>query len=143
VRQASASADDSELEFCEPYTLKQGASTYSLHLEDPSPGAWTVDLNCNWQGAITAADLTCTAAANGYVVSEDDRGTSTTIFSKGELNTMEVFSPFTIVTSSRAALASTPASTRSTGFAPAGPLPTGAMALVGGAAGIFVAALAV
>lgn len=138
-------------------------------MTDPLPGAWTVDVSCKWQGAITNADLTCTGVGNGYVVNPSARGAGTTVYSKDEFKSMDAVQAVAIVTASGAASASasqTPsgsgsaarsgasapsnaasgsgaaASARSTGFAPAGPLPTGAMALVGGAAGVFAAALA-
>ncbi|KAH7072674.1 hypothetical protein BKA63DRAFT_48477 [Paraphoma chrysanthemicola] len=158
------SADEPDYSFCEPFTLKQGPSTWEFHLTDPSPGAWTVDMGCNWKAAMTAADLTCTYTQSGYVPSPSVRGVSTSIFSKAEASDMEVFQVVTIVTASGAASPSasrtsgsgtsvpsasrsasasgSAAASQSTGLAPAGPLPTGAVALVGGAVGIFAAALA-
>jgi hypothetical protein len=127
----------------------------------------TVNMNCKWQGAITDADLSCTITADGYAVSKQLRGTITSVFSKDDVKSMDVISAVAVVTSSGAASASasqTPsgsgaksgapaASTASsgsgaaavspsTGLAPARPLPTGAVAFVGGAAGLFAAALA-
>jgi hypothetical protein len=170
ARQADAMSSttdgDDDYELCEPFTLKQGASTWEIHMTDPLPGAWTVDMNCKWQGAITNADLTCVATADGFAITDKAlRGTTTTTLSKDELSTMELIGAVAVVTSSGAASASASQTTSgaksgapaasasksssgaagaapSTGFAPAGPLPTGAMALVGGAAGVFVAALA-
>jgi hypothetical protein len=131
-------------------------------MTDPLPGAWTVDMSCKWQGAITAADLDCTASVGGYAQPASARGVSTTVLSKDEVASMEYIQPFAIVTASGANSASasaTPtgsqsgsvkpsgsgsgsgsaAAPQSTGFAPAGPLPTGAMALVGGVAGVMAA----
>ncbi|KAH7069458.1 hypothetical protein FB567DRAFT_224419 [Paraphoma chrysanthemicola] len=160
------SDDEPDYSFCEPFTLKQGPSTWEFHLTDPTPGAWTVDIGCNWKGAMTAADLTCTYTQSGYVPSSSVRGVSTSILSKAEASDMEAFQVVTVVTASGAASASasrtsgsgtsvpsasraasgsaagSAAASQSTGLAPAGPLPTGAVALVGGALGIFAAALA-
>lgn len=36
-----------------------------LHMEDPSPGVWTADMNCAWKGELTSADLTCTVTNTG------------------------------------------------------------------------------
>jgi hypothetical protein len=149
---SSMTDGDDDYELCEPFTLKQGASTWEIHMTDPLPGAWTVDMNCKWQGAITNADLTCVATVDGFAVTDKAlRGTTTTTLFKDELSTMELIGAVAVVTSSGAASASKSSSgaasgaagaTPSTGFAPAGPLPTGVMALVGGAAGVFAAALA-
>ncbi|KAH4004672.1 hypothetical protein HBI13_024850 [Parastagonospora nodorum] len=160
---ASAGDDDDGFELCEPYTLKQGGSTWEIHMTDPSPGAWTVDVNCKWQGAIADADLTCVATADGYVVDQSDRGTTTTVISKDEVSTMSFISAYAVVTSSGSASqtpsgsgaksgaptasgstsgSSAAGAAPSTGLAPAGPMPTGAVAFIGGAAGVFAAALA-
>jgi hypothetical protein len=53
---------------CVPFLLMQGASTYEFHLTDSLPGAWTANMNCNWKGAITAADITCTETNDGFIV---------------------------------------------------------------------------
>jgi hypothetical protein len=172
ARQDSAPSDDADYDLCEPYTLKQGASTWEFHMTDPLPGAWTVDMNCKWQGVITNADLTCTVTQSGYVPSASVRGVTTSIMSKAEVSSMEAIQAFSVVSGSAAPSASAsqtasgsrsatqsgsqsatqaPSGSRSsgvagttpsTGLAPAGPLPTGAMKYVGGAAGVFVAALA-
>jgi hypothetical protein len=123
-----------------------------MHLTDPLPGAWTVDMNCKWQGAITDADLTCTAVGSGYAVPGSLEGTTTTVWPKSEIQTGEYIGTFAVVTASGPVSSGAPASqtpggsaapqSRSSGFAPAAALPTGAMALVGGAAGVFAAALA-
>ncbi|KAF2031709.1 hypothetical protein EK21DRAFT_62626 [Setomelanomma holmii] len=163
---ASDSDDGPDYSFCEPFTLKQGASTWEFYLTDPSPGAWTVDMGCKWQGAMTDADLTCTYTQSGYVPDSSVRGVSTSILSKAEASSLEAFQVVTVVTASGAVSASasrnsgaasgsgTAAPSRSktasgsggaaksTGLGAAGPLPTGAVAFVGGAVGIFAAALA-
>lgn len=132
-------------------------------MTDPLPGAWTVDLNCKWQGASTDADFTCVATIDRFAVTDKAiRGTTTTTLFKDEFPSMQLIGAVAVVTSSDAASASqTPSAsgtksgaptasgsksgsaaagaTPSTGLAPAGPLPTGAMALVGGAAGVFAA----
>ncbi|KAF1920216.1 hypothetical protein BDU57DRAFT_525351 [Ampelomyces quisqualis] len=155
---SSMTSDSEDYGLCEPFTIKQGPSTYEYHLTDPLPGAWTVDINCKFQGAITAADLDCTASMEGYVPPASLRGKSTSLLPKDEIETMGFIQQYAIVTSSGAGSASaTPtgsqsgsakpsgsgsgaaAASPSTGFAPVGPLPSGVMALVGGAAGVFAA----
>lgn len=145
----------------------QGPSNYQLHLTDPVPGAWTLDMACSWQGgAITEADLTCTVTQSGSVPGFGATGFTSTIVSQSELFEMEAFQTVAVVSASSgsgspevsasrtasglgtASLSGSATASRSgatasssTGLAPAGPLPTGALALVG-AAGIFAAALA-
>ncbi|KAF2474935.1 uncharacterized protein BDR25DRAFT_301505 [Lindgomyces ingoldianus] len=146
---------------CEPYTIIQGPSTWEFHLTDPIPGAWTLDMSCTFgDGGLTTADATCTGAARGEIVG-NQTGTSTVTFAHTDLVSSSIFetvnvvsataAPTGSVSSSRAsgsapgpASGSTASATaHSTGLAPALPLPTGGvMALVGGAAGIFAAALA-
>jgi hypothetical protein len=135
-------------------------------------------MSCDWKGALTAADVTCTQTEDGYVIPALHRGVkSVTTYDKGELASFGAFVAFVVMTSSGSTSASaspTPSSSSgsavvtaasgasasrsaasgaasvsgsaapapSSGFAAAGPLPTGAMALVGGAVGIFAAALA-
>jgi hypothetical protein len=155
ARQAmSNSPETDDASFCEPYTIKQGASTWEMHLTDPSPGVWTADMSCNWSGAMTAAALTCTAVLDGSYYQVSERTTSTyvisedTVSSFGAMATVAVvdtsgkpLSSFPTAASSGASVSGSGAATHSpsTGIAPAGPLPTGAMALVGGAAGVFAA----
>jgi len=165
----SDSPDSDDASLCEPYTIKQGASTWEMHLTDPSPGVWTVDMNCSWKGTMTAADFTCTATVDGNYVEKTDRGTTTTTMPSGSVSEFGAINTVTVLGASGAAASGTPLSsgaspsasgsnasgsgaarsgsgtaspTPSTGFAPTRPLPTGAMALVGGAAGVFAAALA-
>ncbi|KAH7402086.1 hypothetical protein DE146DRAFT_454926 [Phaeosphaeria sp. MPI-PUGE-AT-0046c] len=141
----SSAGDSEEGDFCEQYTLKQGASTWSFGFKDPTPGLWTVNLECKWQGAITDADMTCTGGSEGSFVDTAALGTSTSVIPKAEISSMEAIQAVTIITATGAAVPSqTPSGTAtpSKGLGPAGPLPTGAMALVAGAAGVFAAALA-
>lgn len=165
-RQDESSSDIEDYTFCETYTLIQGPSTYEMHLTDPLPGAWTLDMACKWQGgAITAADLTCTVTQSGSIRGNGGSGVTTSVVSSSELSDMEAFHTVAIVSASGgsssptasasqtasgsgAALPSGSASgsgaagSRSTGHAPAAAIPTGAVAFVGGAAGVFAAALA-
>lgn len=136
--------------FCEPFTLKQGPSTWEFHMTDPSPGAWTADMNCKWNGAITAADLTCTMSQDGYVPRSlvSAVGTTSTIYKQSALATDGFFHAVTVVSGSGAPGASKTASgaaadaTRSTGLAPAATLSNGVVAFVGTAVGVLAAALA-
>jgi hypothetical protein len=111
-------------------------------MTDPTPGAWTIDMDCKWQGTIADTDMTCTLAANGFAHPGEATGTTTTVVAKDELQTGEYMGTFAVVTATASQSSGSAASTRSSGLAPAAALPTGAMALVGGAAGVFAAALA-
>ncbi|KAL1793162.1 hypothetical protein ACET3X_008144 [Alternaria dauci] len=96
-RQDDAPNDDYSL--CEPYTIIQGPETYEMHLTDPTPGAWTVDVACSWQGAMTTADLTCDATNRGIYP-----GLSTTetksVLSASELQDMAAYQVVALVTAS-------------------------------------------
>jgi hypothetical protein len=125
-------------------------------MTDPIPGAWTVDSNCSWSGALTTAEITCTATQNGTALGNN--GVSTAIFPHSSLTDMEALVTATVIAGSVTENASTPLGTptgseapsgsvsgtgpQSTGLAPPGPMPTGVMLVVGGAAGLFAAALA-
>jgi hypothetical protein len=157
---------DEDDDICEPYTIKQGPSTWEFHLTDPTPGVWTLDYSCNWEGAMTAADMTCTVTLDGSWAEVTEPITSASVVPSGEFASIEgAIKTVAIVQASQTPLSSgaspsasgssasgsrasgsgasgSAAPTPSTGFAPGRPLPTGAMALVGGAAGVFAAALA-
>ncbi|KAF1845996.1 uncharacterized protein K460DRAFT_430963 [Cucurbitaria berberidis CBS 394.84] len=167
-RQDQTTSDVDGYSICEPFTLIQGASTYEFHLTDPAPGVWTIDMACKWQGAMTTADLTCAVTRGGYVAGSAGVGTTTTVLKQSVIRDMEAYQTVALVSASGASSGSSSvsasrttsqsgtgaaspnrsgsgsgsaAATQSTGLAPAGPLATGAMGLLGGA-GIFAAALA-
>ncbi|KAF2792650.1 hypothetical protein K505DRAFT_362700 [Melanomma pulvis-pyrius CBS 109.77] len=147
--------DDDE---CEPYTLIQGPETWEFHLTDPIPGALTLDGGCNWKGELTAATITCTVTQNGTALGPPSITAST--LNPSELSSFEAIQTLVIVSASvtspngnfSSTLSPTASATRSgsptgttsqsTGIAPSMSLPTGAMVFVGGAAGLFAAALA-
>ncbi|EMD90916.1 hypothetical protein COCC4DRAFT_136079 [Bipolaris maydis ATCC 48331] len=168
-RQASASDDD--YIFCEPYTIVQGPETYEFHLTDPVPGAWTVDMKCSWKGEMTKADLTCDVTQSGRIPDQSVQLATTSVLPQSEIQDMQAYQVVSLVSASGAAspasasasVTPTPTATRapsasgskapassgsnaastpSQGFAPAGPLPTGAMKVVGGAVGVFAVAMA-
>ncbi|KAG9197225.1 hypothetical protein G6514_001953 [Epicoccum nigrum] len=144
--------------FCEPVTIKQGASSVQIHLEDPTKGVWTADMNCAWKGDVTTADLTCTATQSGsYAKLQEVEGIKVDDIKAGDVaagkmvQTVAVVGPASnsaapTATGSgahNATSASGSAAPTATGNAAAGgPLPKGVMAFVGGAAGVFAAALA-
>lgn len=80
---------------------------------------------------MTAADITCTATQSGSLFSAF--GPSSTIFKGSEI--VDAIQTVTVVSATGTA-GSAP---QKTGAAPPGPLPTGAMVFVGGAAGLFAA----
>ncbi|KAI4619522.1 uncharacterized protein J4E87_007412 [Alternaria ethzedia] len=112
--------DDSneDYSFCEPYTILQGPETYEMHLTDPTPGAWTMDMACSWQGAMSTADLTCDVTQSGYVPDQADQVASTSVLSQSEIQEMEAYQVVALVTATGA---SYPGSASATG----GPSPTG------------------
>lgn len=111
-------------------------------------------MECKWQGPLTDADMTCTAFNDGSIFQDETsiKGvTTTSVLGKAEFASLYSLQAVAIVTQTGAAAGSgsaapsqTPSGSGapSTGLAPAGPMPTGAMKLVGGAAGVFAAALA-
>ncbi len=145
--------------FCEPFTLKQGSSSLEFHMQDPTEGAWTVDMNCSWQGELTSADVSCTATNSGaYAELASVTGvTSETIKAsdalEGEMlqtvavvqsasNSASLTASGTQSGSANATASGSGAPASSTGGAAGAPLSKGTMAFVGGAAGVFAAALA-
>ncbi|CAO2649142.1 Nn.00g100910.m01.CDS01 [Neocucurbitaria sp. VM-36] len=166
-RRQKCTSEGDDYYFCEPYTLIQGASTYEFHLTDLTLGAWTMDMACNWQGPLTTADLTCTVTQAGYVPDSSDVGTATSVWKQSDIQDLEAYQTVALVsgTGASSGLPSVSASrtpsgsgtgvatptrsgsgsnsaAQSTGLAAARPMPTHGMALVGGAVGIFAAALA-
>jgi hypothetical protein len=142
-RQASGETPEGLL--CEPYTIKQGASEWEYHLTDPLPGAWTLDAKCSWKGELTAATLTCTMTQSGEFA-EEATGVSVLTLEPSELSSMAAIQTVSVITASGSSasgsVSGSGAAAQSTAMAPAGPLPTGAIAFVGGAAGMFAAVFA-
>jgi hypothetical protein len=150
---------DGEDVLCEPYTLKQGSETWEFHMTDPTPGQWTVDASCNWKGDMATADMMCTVTQSG--AQADPSGVTSDSLSPSEAKAIGVIQTVS-VTSAAAGEASNTASgsaaqdtaaasasvsgsgapSPSTAGAAAGAMPTGAMAFVGGAAGVLAAAFA-
>ncbi|KAF2832570.1 hypothetical protein CC86DRAFT_390590 [Ophiobolus disseminans] len=131
--------DVDEYEICVPYTLKQGASTWTLHMEDSQAGGLELDANCNWQGPLTDADLTCTVTASGTASAVPILGVSSTagVIRKDELASLSVLRAVAIVSETGA-----PGASHSVGLASGPVSPTGVMLLVVGAVGVLAAALA-
>lgn len=125
------------------------------HLQDPLAGAWTADMNCAWKGELTAADLTCTVTQSGtFAEIIEAAGVTSTVIKASEVAEASMLQTAAVVTGAATPTASgsqpagngtasgsAPGAT-ATGAAAGGPVPMGAMAFVGGAAGMFVAALA-
>ncbi|KAJ4987810.1 hypothetical protein SVAN01_06690 [Stagonosporopsis vannaccii] len=147
--------------FCEPITIKQGSTAAELHLEDPTKGVWTADMNCNWTGDLTTADLTCTATHSGSFAELNEMAGVMSNTIKGSdaaeasvIATISVVQPASnsatptnpTASGSQSGSANSTASgsgaPASTGAAAGSPLSVGVMAVVGGAAGVFAAALA-
>lgn len=143
---------------CEPITIKQASESAQIQMNDPSDGVWSAEINCNWKGAMESADLTCTATQSGSIPSEMGvDGTTTTTLKASEvakesvIQTVEVVSPASnsanptasgTQSGSTNSTASGSGAPAATGAAAGAPLPMGMMAFVGGAAGVFAAALA-
>ena len=145
-------------DFCEPMTIKQGASSVQIHIGDPTKGVYTGDINCAWKGDATAADLTCTATQSGSLAkSLGIEGVAPNTIKASDAAESKMVQTVAVVGPSsnsaaptatgtgahNATSASASGSAAPTGNAAAGgPLPKGVMAFVGGAAGVFAAALA-
>ncbi|KAL1654779.1 hypothetical protein SLS61_002528 [Didymella pomorum] len=144
--------------FCEPITIKQASETAQISMKDPTDGAWIAEINCNWKGAMESADLTCTATQSGFLPEQLSIEPTTTVTLKASevaeaniIQVVEVVSPASnsanptasgTQTGSASSTASGSGALAATGAAAGAPLPMGMMAFVGGAAGVFAAALA-
>lgn len=148
--------------FCEPFTLKQGSSSMGFHMEDPTKGVWTADVKCAWKGEMTSADMTCTVSQSGIFPSMNmgsAQGVETTTIKASELAESSQIATVSVVqpasnsasatasgsqsgSSNATATASGSGAPAATGAAAGAPLSKSVMALVGGAAGVFAAALA-
>ncbi|ORX97004.1 hypothetical protein BCR34DRAFT_578215 [Clohesyomyces aquaticus] len=150
---------------CELYTIVQGPSTYQFHLTDAVPGAFTYDLDCKFgNGGVLSGDGTCSGTADGSDAGPL-KGTTTGTFPHSMLSSIDAFVTANVVSATDTATpagsgsgsssgsSKTPAASasgsgtkapgaQSTGLAASVPLPTGAIALVGGAAGILAAVIA-
>lgn len=143
---------------CEPLTIKQASESVQVQMKDPSEGAWSAELNCNWKGAVESADLTCTATQSGAIPSQlEVAGTTTVTLKASEMAEASVVQTVEVVSPASNSAKPTASGTQSgsasstvsgfgapaaTGAAAGAPLPMGMMAFVGGAAGVFAAALA-
>ncbi|KAJ4380212.1 hypothetical protein N0V86_004521 [Didymella sp. IMI 355093] len=143
---------------CEPMTIKQASESIQVQMKDPSEGAWTAEVNCNWKGIVESADLTCTVTQSGFLPSQmGSEGTTSAVLKASEvteagvIQTVEVVSPSSnpanptasgTQSGSASSTASGSGAAAATGAAAGAPLPMGMMAFVGGAAGVFAAALA-
>lgn len=144
--------------FCEPVTIKQGASSVQIHLEDPTKGVWTADMNCAWKGDAATADLTCTATQSGsFPKLQNVEGVKAETIKASDVASGKMVQTVAVVgpasnsaaptatgtgahNATSASGSGTPAATGNA--AAGGPLPKGVMAFVGAAAGVFAAALA-
>ena len=122
-------------------------------MKDPTDGVWTAEMNCNWKGAMESADLTCTATQSGFLPEQlsIEPTTIATLKASDVIQTVEVISPASnsanptasgTQSGSASSTASGSGAPAATGAAAGAPLPMGTMAFVGGAAGVFAAALA-
>ncbi|KAF3052999.1 hypothetical protein E8E11_010420 [Didymella keratinophila] len=143
---------------CEPITIKQASESVQISMKDPSDGAWTAEMNCNWKGAMESADLTCTATQSGFIPEQMSvDGTTTATHKASEvaeasvIQTVEVVSPASnsanpTASGTQSGSANSTASgfgtPAATGAAAGAPLPVGMMAFVGGVGGVFAAVLA-
>ncbi|PSN65343.1 hypothetical protein BS50DRAFT_575380 [Corynespora cassiicola Philippines] len=149
-------------ETCFPYTLTVAPNSIEFHLTASNEGALTRNGNCKWEGDFKTADVTCNGSQEG-TLSEESNGTSKDeVIQPSDLSQMGAYQTAAVVSAHTTGASAAPSSTggasqapsasptasasggaaESTGLAPAGPLPTGAIMFVGGAAGIFAAALA-
>jgi hypothetical protein len=101
-----------------------------------------LDVNCNWSGALSTASVTCTGKNEGALATNlanpTETATSSVVLSPG--NVTALLDTAVLVTATGSASPSgAAASSSSSGFAAAMALPTGGVALVGGAAGLLAA----
>lgn len=147
--------------------MTQGPEIFELHMTDPRPGVWTVDYNCSWNGKFGNVDVTCIINNKGSLARDQDLpATLSSVFKPEDYTdyftsaTVAVVTdtgsagtdsarPTTSTTSTTHTTPATPTAASSSSDVPSssnfvavGPLPTGAAVLVGAAAGILAAALA-
>ncbi|KAF2624326.1 hypothetical protein BU25DRAFT_433562 [Macroventuria anomochaeta] len=138
--------------FCEPITIKQGSSSVEIHLEDPTKGAWTADMNCAWKGELTSADLTCTATQSGsFAKLNDAEGITSDVLKASEVAEASAIQTVSVVQSASNSASATASGSQSgsanatasgsgapvaTGAAAGAPLSKGVMAFVGGVAAL-------
>ncbi|KAF1958083.1 hypothetical protein CC80DRAFT_592530 [Byssothecium circinans] len=148
---------------CMPYTIVQGPQTWSAHLSySDASFKMSIDATATWKGEIAkASDVAGSISWGGDLTAFNTQGVVTGPASKMFPTSYAVAvvsasatptpsgssgaSPAGSGTSSRPASSPSGATTpavNSSGFAASGPLPTGAAAFVGAAAGILGAALA-
>lgn len=143
-RQSNESSSDLANALCEPYTMKQGSETYEIHMTDPIPGEWTVDGSCNWKGEMTTADITCTITESGKQA--DSAGVMVETLKPSDVSALGGIQTVSVTSAADDKASNTASgsgdSAQSTAMAASGPLPTGAMAFAGGAAGLFAAVFA-
>ena len=99
---------------------------------------FTINANCNWKGAISSADATCTASGDGLIYTGTEPKVSTTTANQAMIQSKSFIQTYAVVSGT----GSSPISSSSTGLAPKIASPTGVVAVVGGAAGILAAAMA-
>jgi hypothetical protein len=119
---------------------------------DPlTPADWIMDASCNWSGATTTADMTCTIIATGQAWGTDARSEVSTVKASDVASASLMDEHATIVKTVSAGdrrltgsgpSSSATAATQSPGHAASLPLPTGALALAEAAAGLYAVALA-
>ena len=120
----SRSVEHTKDESC-AYTITHAASSWTLHYTNPTPSAVTIDQTCRWEGPLEKATFT-------FVQNHDGEGTTKEVYmttlDPSQARESNIIQTVTIITA--------------TGLAPAGSFPTGLGVVVGGAAGLFAAALA-
>lgn len=133
---------ESERGGCVPFTLFQGPETWGFQLTRTDEAGATGVIrsgDCSWKGAFTTASLTCDAYVDMPGLSHASQS-GVSVLGHDELrSSLTAFAVATIVTGT-ATVTGSDAAPRSTAPAPSVPIPTAAMVIAGGAAGIFAVA---
>lgn len=128
---------------CYNYTLVQGPATNEFHLTIPEASI-TNDYNCDWQGEMTTADITCTVTMKGGTHVVGSNGVQTTVLADTMIEESSLIGQMVVVTvEGNGSATDTPSAPTSTGLAATRPLPTGfgMAAWAGGSAAVLVAAV--
>lgn len=130
---------------CQPVTLIQGPETFEFHLSFAAPttwdrydaGAWSTNGACNWQGAVTTANLTCSGTRQGTAFYPSTSIAGTTTMDNNELR---LGTPYLVLATIVTPEASSGATASATNLPGSSPSILAAWSVV--AAGIFVVAWA-
>ncbi|PVH95484.1 hypothetical protein DM02DRAFT_632829 [Periconia macrospinosa] len=132
--------EDKDIE-CLPYVVVQGPETYAIKAEVTAPIKFSAEFKANWKGDLKSASEITGAYSMGGDVSELNHA-STATGPASVLGSSVVVPLVTATASSSGSAGASGSPAANSNPAAAGPMPTGAVAYFGAAAGLLGAALA-